>query len=120
MPAPEARALPASGTAAKSAGGAIELVRGVETRVDPGSLVAGEPLAIRIALPADAANIGIESIWIYGENHAPSRISGQRLRPSEVRIELGPEVLTPGRHIVELRTDEITAIPLRRYSFEIR
>ena len=39
--------------------------------------------------------------------------------PGEVLIEYPAALLTPGRHIIELRTDEIGPIPLRRFAFEI-
>ncbi|HIL00726.1 MAG TPA: hypothetical protein EYG06_01465 [Myxococcales bacterium] len=100
--------------------GEIELDPGREAQIDLGSLVPGQALAIRLALPASAHEIGIEATWLYGEGHAPTEIQSRRARPGEVRIDFPAALLTPGRHIVELRTDEAGPIPLRRYSFEIR
>jgi hypothetical protein len=125
MPEPRPGQLtPASGDAAPLATGArsgeIELDPGREAQIDLGSLVPGQALAIRLALPASAREIGIEATWLYGENHAPTEIQSRRAGPGEVRIDFPAALLTPGRHIVELRTNEAGPIPLRRYSFEIR
>ena len=98
----------------------LELSRGSEPVVRADSLAPGEPFQVKLLLPADSGEIGVESIWVYGEGHEPTRIEGERATPSEMRVALPPELLTPGRHIVELRTDEFTHIPLRRFSFEIR
>ena len=98
----------------------LRLIRGEEALVELGAGGVGELLTLRLALSEEAAGIGIHSIWLYGENHAPLQITGERADPGEVRVEIASELLAPGRHIVELRTDELTAIPLRRYSFEVR
>lgn len=118
-PAPVADEAPRSETETETPD-VLELTRGNEPVIDPDALVGGEPLRVSLALPPDAGEIGIESIWVYGETHDPTRIAGERTKPSEMRVEIPPELLTPGRHIVELRTDELTHIPLRRFSFEIR
>ena len=121
IPAPNAPALPSR--AADSPGlpmHELRLVQGKQALVESSAGTMGESLTLRLALPEDAADMGIKSIWLYGENHAPLQISGERTDPGEVRVEVASEFLTAGRHIVELRTDELTAIPLRRYSFEIR
>ena len=100
--------------------GEIELRPGREARIDLDSLVPGQALAVRLALPPGAGKIGIEATWLYGEGHPPTEISSHRADAREVRIDFPPALLTPGRHIVELRTDEGAPISLRRYSFEIR
>jgi hypothetical protein len=98
----------------------VVLEPGKEPRIDPQSLVPGKPLEVHVSLPPEAAGVGIESIWIYGESHAPTQIDGRKAGPTQVRLELGAELLGPGRHIIELRTDEVSPIPLRRYAFEVR
>ena len=99
--------------------GEITLAQGRELRVAGNSIDRSRSLALLLALPPDAPDIGIKSVWLYGEGQEPTRIASKRPGPGQVRVEIAPEFLTPGRHIVELRTDELTAIPLRRYSFEI-
>ena len=121
LPAPNTRTLPSPAVDSPALPTReLRLVRGKETLIESSARGSGEPLTLRLALPEGAADIGIESVWLYGENHAPRQISGERPDPREVRVEIAAEFLAPGRHIVELRTDELTAIPLRRYSFEIR
>ena len=116
-PAPEETSRPGGQSKAPSS---LELSRGSEPVVHADSLAPGEPFRVKLLLSSDAGKIGVESIWVYGEGHEPTRIEGERATPSEMRVALPPELLTPGRHIVELRTDEFTHIPLRRFSFEIR
>ncbi len=98
----------------------VALKPGFEPRIDAGSLAPGEALEIQVSLPAEAANVGVEAIWVYADSHDPTQIQGRRTSPTRLDLELGPELLERGRHIVELRTDEVTPIPLRRYAFEIR
>ena len=124
LPAPHDPA-PLPDDASRSAGesgapAALELSRGNEPVIRADSLAGGEPLRVNLVLPSDASEIGVESIWVYGETHDPTRIEGERTKPSEMRVAIPAELLTPGRHIVELRTDEFSHIPLRRFSFEIR
>ena len=118
--APEPGPADGSPQAAPRRPGEIELKPGREARIDLDTLVPGQALAIRLALPPSAGGIGIEATWLYGEGHAPTEISSHRANTQEVWIDFPPALLTPGRHIVELRTDEGAPISLRRYSFEIR
>ena len=98
----------------------LELSRNENPILRADSLVAGKPLRVRITLPSNALGIGIKSIWVYGEGQTAAPIEGERATPATVSLAIPAELLTPGRHFVELRTDEITHIPLRRFPFEIR
>ena len=115
LPVPDRGALRA--TVEESA--PIQLVQGTTMHIDPHSLAPGDPLAIRLSLPPDASGMGVKATWLYGDNHDPTKIQAQRTGPGEVLIEYPAALLTPGRHIIELRTDEIGPIPLRRFAFEI-
>ncbi len=105
--------------ALRSAG--IQLRPGESPHIDSASLDPEKGLDVRLSLPDSNGAIGVKSIRLYSEGRDPIEIpsQGSSVVTGELELKLESAWLSRGRHIIELRTDERHAIPLRRFSIEV-
>ncbi|MFP6639922.1 MAG: hypothetical protein VCC04_06745 [Myxococcota bacterium] len=121
--APPAKVQPvqpgAAGTAMTPAD--ISLRQGVQVEIAAAALPDDRPSVLELRFSEEHSQVfGIKSAWLYREGGEPLEIRVTRSGPASVRTELPPGTLAPGRAILELRTDEISPLPLRRFALQIR
>ena len=99
----------------------VTLQEGQQAVIELEDWPGAQPLIVDLALAGEAdSDFGIKSAWIYQENKDPLQIETQRSGPRGFRAELPLDALSPGRAIIELRTDEKKRFALRRFAVQIR
>lgn len=103
------------------AGADLSLREGAQLEVEVASLPADRPSVLHLRLSDEQTqDFGVKSAWLYREEADPLEISVTRTGPNSMETQIPPGTLKPGRAIVELRTDEMTPLPLRRFALQVR
>ncbi len=99
----------------------LQLFSGDELEIPVSSLPAGEPVFLSLGLPTSPA--GSLPVRVLAADGRILEITGVVYEddPTRVSVEIEAGWLdSPGRYIVELKTNERTHFPLRRYAIEMR
>lgn len=94
-----------------------------ELSVSRGDLPGGADLAVLLELPEEAIGQGEpRPVRIVMEDGRTLETTASPAADdaSGVRLEIDPDRLGPGRHLIEVKTAEKTHFPLRRYVLEVR
>ncbi len=105
--------------------GVLAMASGETIVIRSEDLRSGRPVRLRLALPEPVAAgtevLAVRLLVLDGREPYVTEggaVTGDRLG---VEVELEADRLRlPGRYVVEMRTTEVTHIPLRRYAIEVR
>jgi hypothetical protein len=123
-PAPASADEPPDGAerrAAAEKAGELPIASGETIEVQAASLTPGRPVALRLFLAEPSKSAGPLAARVLAPD---GRIFESHAAPGadrrDVRVEVDPAFLRPGRYIVEVRTTEQTHFPVRRYALEVK
>lgn len=122
-PAPIPPAPPATVPAASGPAAVHRIDEGGRLLLDAAQLPrAGERLALDLPLPDEARGDGTRPARIVAVDGTSIETQATALpgSGSGMRLELDPQWLLPGRYLIEVRTAEVSPLPLRRYVLEVR
>jgi hypothetical protein len=120
-PAPVAPAEPAAPDVAVVSPGNVRIESSGEVAIDASSLQPGEPVVLHLVLGEASRTEDPRPVRILSPDHrvieGQGALDGDR---REVRFEFDSAFLRPGRYIVEVKTTEMSHLPLRRYAIQVR
>jgi hypothetical protein len=97
------------------------LAKGETLVLDAATLRPGTPVALRLDLEVASRSDEPRPVRVYSTDgralELQASLGAQR---SEANLELDPAFLTPGRYMVEVKTTELSPLPIRRYVVEVR
>jgi len=84
------------------------------------SLSAESPLVVRLELPGPSSGDAKLPVRILTEGGAPLHLEATASAGEGARLEVPPGALMPGRYLIEMKTQERSPLPLRRYVLIVR
>lgn len=97
------------------------IASGQTLALDAASLQPGRPVRLRLDLEVPSRTDDPRPVRVLATDgrifEVQARLGAER---KEVSFELDPAFLKPGRYVVEVKTSELSHLPLRRYVIEVR
>ena len=99
----------------------VRIVSGSEVAIDSAALVPGKPVVLHLVLAEASRTDEPRPVRVLSpEGQAVEGKGSLDEGRLEVRFEFDSAFLRPGRYIVEVKTTEMSHLPLRRYAIQVR
>jgi hypothetical protein len=102
--------------------GVLVLRSGETLEIDSAALPAGGRVRLQLTLPVASTSDEPRPVRILVEGREPLETLGEHRAGDRksASLEIDADWLRPGHYIVEVKTTELTHLPLRRYALDVR